>query len=1154
MKRFTMIVALLLMVAMPMMAERVTPETAQKVAQTFLNNNGAKSAQLTDLSKIAGFPNLYIFTAKQGFVVMAADDCVQPILGYSLTGHFVAENMPENLRWWLQGYSDEIQSAIDNKMKASTETSKQWKDLTEGNSKAGKATIAVAPLIQTKWNQNKYYNSLCPPVSDGIEGRAFTGCVATSMAQIMKYWNYPSTGIGSHSYTWNGQTLSANFGETTYDWDNMADYYEYYFANGTDPYPTWLPDPSEEEIAAVATLMYHCGVSVNMIYGGNSTGGSAATIYAVANALQTYFNYKNTVNHKQKSFNSNIYYSDEEWIALLKADLDAQRPVQYGGQDPQVNSGHAFVCDGYDSDDFFHFNWGWAGGYNGYFSINNLDTGANNGEAGAGNGVYTRDQEAVFGIEPASMLPTPTNLTYTINGSNVIVLTWDAVSAAASYNVYRDGNLIGNTTENTYSETASFGTHSYYVRAMDANSQLSLASNTITLTLDYPTPIVNDLAASLSGNNANLSWTAPEWCYPETPSATLTYGDGIFSGHIVGFNDGSKMYWGHRYSAESLAEYNNMVLYKSEFYALETGAYKIFVYKGTTSSSLPQTKVLEQQLNVDTEGWFEFDLSTQIAIDASKDYWVFMYDPEGRAHPATFTQYSGNEGNYYSTAPTSWVLTYNGAAFLIKTYVTDGTYTYNLYDGTTTVASNIANTTYTINNIANNTAHQYTLKTNYYGGETEASNMAGLTLGTASLNSLQMAANDQMTITEGSKLTVSGTLSNDNAANLIIEDGAQLVHNTAGVKATVKKTIEPYITDEDGWNFIASPVTESITPSADNGLLTNAYDLYMFDQSEEKEWRNIKANSFSNIEHKTGYLYANNTNTTLAFAGTLAPSTDATPLAYDANATLKGFNLIGNPYPCNATITNDFYIISGIEVALAANGTTIAPCEGVFVKATDAGQTVTFNKATSTKGSNSTDCFDLVIAQGRANIDRARVRFGEGIGMEKYTLNQDNTQISLWQNGQDFAVAYVNGQDEMPLNFKANHDGVYTLNIEADQLELGYLHLIDNLTGTETDLLATPSYTFEATTSDYTSRFRLLFAPAEELSTNSGNFAFFANGHLHIFNQGKAHLQLIDMTGHVLLAEALQGSLDKALDLTPGVYVVRLVSEKNTRSMKIVVD
>ena len=213
MKRFTLIVALLLMVAMPMMAERVTPETAQKVAKTFLNNNGAKSAQLTDLTSAAGFSNLYIFSGEEGFVVMAADDCVQPILGYSLTGKFVTENMPANVKGWLEGYNDEIQYAIDSKMKPSTETTKLWKDLIDGNAKAAKATTVVNALLQTTWDQNGYYyysggqwiiyelyNNLCPYDNNAGE-RTVTGCVATAMAQIMKYWSYPAYGVGSHSYT-----------------------------------------------------------------------------------------------------------------------------------------------------------------------------------------------------------------------------------------------------------------------------------------------------------------------------------------------------------------------------------------------------------------------------------------------------------------------------------------------------------------------------------------------------------------------------------------------------------------------------------------------------------------------------------------------------------------------------------------------------------------------------------------------------------------------------------------------------------------------------------------------------------------------------------------------------------------------------------------
>ena len=1150
MKRFTTTLALLLLASLPMMAERVTPETARKAASNFLSNNGAKSAQLTDLSKIAGFPNLYIFTAEQGFVVMAADDCVQPILGYSLTGNFVAENMPENAHSWLQGYSDEIQYAVDSKMKATAETAKQWKDLIDGNSKAGRATPVVNNLLSTTWDQTPLYNNLCP-YSNYYNQLTVTGCVATAMAQIMKYWGYPSNGIGSHTYTHtayydeNGNyhdamgVLSADFGNTTYDWNNM---------------PASLNSNSTEtQINAVATLMYHCGVSVEMDYGVVQIGGSGAVTAYVANALQTYFNYQ-TCTYRTKA-----NYSENQWIQMLKDELDAGRPLQYSGRG---TGGHSFVCCGYDSDNYFYFNWGWSGHNDAFYALNNLVPGS--GGAGGGSYSFTNDQAAIFGIQPATLIEAPTNLTYTLSGQQDVTLNWNSSSGASSYNVYRNGELVGNTANTTFSETAPYGSNSYYIRALDSNGQQSLPSNSVSFIIDYPTPIVTDLTATLSGNNANLSWTAPEWCYPETPSATLTYGAESSNSSVGPGSTGGSFYWGNRHLANDLSEYDGKTLYKISFYVNDPGAYECFIFKGTdtySSYTYPSEEIAHLTTTASSTGWIDLDLDETIVIESSQDLWVFIYDPVGRAYPAVYSSFSQHtNGGYYSLhypiPSVSGYLpsTFNNAAWLIKAYVTDGTYTYNLYQDGNPIAQNISQTSYDTN-LNDNAANLFTVKTNYYGGETATSNAIGFAKGTASVANLEMAANDQMTVTEGSKLTVSGTLSNDNAENLIIENGAQLVHNTESVKATVKKTIEAYTADDNGWYFIASPVIESIEPSTDNGLLTNNYDLYLFDQSQDKEWRNIKAGAFTTINHKTGYLYANSGNTTLTFAGTLVATTEPTPLVYNADVSLKGFNLIGNPYTCNATVTNDFYIINGNAVELAENGATIAPCEGIFVKATDTDQTVTFSKANSAKDTKSKDCFDLVVSQGKANIDRARVRFGEGIGMEKYALDSDKgSKIALWQEGQDFAVAYTNGQDEMPINFKATQNGMYSISIEANSLDLDYLHLIDNLTGNDVDLLVTPNYTFEAKTTDYASRFRLLFAPAEEIEVATDGFAFFADGHLHVFNQGDARLQLIDMTGHIVLAETLQGSLDKALDLVPGVYVVRLVSEKDTRSTKIVVD
>ena len=700
---------MVLMALLPMMAfaEHVEASRAQKAAQTFLNNNGVKSAQLTDVAPAAGFTNLYIFNANPGFVVMAADDRVQPILGYSLEGQFVVQDMPDNVRWWMQGYDDEIQAAIDHRVSASSETARQWRDLERGEA-IPRAEEVVPPLIVTKWNQDEYYNSLCPSVSDGPGGHAYTGCVATAMAQVMKYWEYPSHGIGTHSYIWKGQTLTADFGNTTYDWANMTN--------------TYGSSSTSVQKQAVATLMYHCGVSVDMVYGGRSTNGSSAAVATVAEALKTFFNYSPDLAHEKKS-----QYDDAEWKTKVKNELDAHRPMEYGGQDPNGPAGHAFVCDGYNSDDYFHFNWGWSGAYDGYFSLDNLDTGANN-QSGQGNGVYTRDQAAVFGIQPSvCAAAVPSNLVCTMTGVQNITLHWDAAEGAVSYNIYRNSHYVGNSTDNTYAELAPFGTDDYYVRSVDANGQLSLSSNTVTAVIAFWIPVVDHLEASCANHSAIITWTAPEWCYPETPTATLTYGVQTPSNSFFSWGNNGiySVYVGHRYLVQNISQYDGMRLYSVDFHASNAGLYEICVYQGTAigESTTPVTLVATCPVTVSTTGWNKVDLSEPLVVDGSQDLWVFVHNVEPIEDLKSYVcSAEGSDGCfYYYSDPVSY--TFNNVtdhAFLIKTHLTDGTYTYNLYRDDTRIANALADTSFVDSNLSLG-LHSYYVTTNYYAGESEAS-------------------------------------------------------------------------------------------------------------------------------------------------------------------------------------------------------------------------------------------------------------------------------------------------------------------------------------------------------------------------------------------------------------------------------------------------
>ena len=1135
MKKYTMIFAALLLLTMPTKAERVTPETARKVAMTFLNNNGTKTAQLTDLSKAAGFPNLYIFTAEQGFVVMAADDCVQPILGYSLTNKFVAEGMPDNVRGWLQGYDDEIQWGIDHQVRATSETAKQWKDLAAGKTNAAKATAIVDALVQTKWNQGSPYNNLCPKIGTTT---TVTGCVATAMAQVMKFWEHPVTGTDSHSYTWNNQSLSADFGATTYEWSLMTN--------------TYGSSSTNDEKAAVATLMHHCGVSVEMDYGISSAGGSAASTYDVMSALQTYFSYAPNMQYKSKDD-----YEDEVWITMLKNELNDGRPMQYRGSDAGGEGGHSFVCDGYDSDDKFHFNWGWGGYCDGFYALDDMEPGT--GGIGAGNGIYTVGESAIFGIEPISSLAAPTLSATTAEGC--INLTWNAISEAVSYDVYRDNVKIAtNVTENSYTDNnvVSGTYYEYYVRAVNGTTR-SNPSNFVTKFYLYRNLTPSNLTVTKSGSDASLTWTG----YEGNLSTELHYAIDP-SGYAYGCTENGGIYtpsyWAQRYPANLLTNFIGMEITKISACFYFASDYDFYVYNGGLTDA---DKLYEQSFTKSNNSieWIDFTFSSPLSIDCSKDLWIVFYNNDANIlYPAVCGDYTNEdviEAKYLSTSLEN--LPNNVAdddiSWLFRTYLTDGTYTYNLYQDGVKIAENLSNTTYNAT-LNNNAANLFTVTTNYYGGESAASNKVGHAMGSASVATLELVGNDKITVTKNSILTVSGDLSNDNPDNLILEDSAQLIHNTSGVKATVQKNIEPYSGENDGWYFIASPVKEAITPSVDNGLLSGTYDLYYYDEPTHY-WKNHKQTAFT-IAPKNGYLYANNATTTLQFAGTLTPSNSGvgiSGLSHSAS-TLNGFNLVGNPFACNAIINQDCYVIDGRQVVLASGTKTFAPCEGAFVKADSDSYTVTFSKPAAKANSNSTN-LDLVVSQDSKVLDRARVRIGESANLEKFSLEGDNgSQLSFWQEGQEYAVVRLDGQNELPLNFKAVKDDTYTLGIETNSLNLDYLHLIDNLTGVDVDLLDTPTYTFTAKTTDYASRFRLVFSSDEGVGApDDAPLAFVSNGEIVITADARgASLQVIDATGRVIRVCTDGVHTVSTTGMTAGVYVLRLITADGVKTQKIVIE
>ena len=384
----------------------IEPSTARQVAQHFLHslssNRGAPIEPIlidTDVAGVGGKEGFfYVFASGSGFVVVSGDDSVFPVLGYSLESSFDPTSLPQNVAKWLEGYRSQIRYAVENRLEATMEIQEAWNTILKATDGviAPREANSVNPLLKTKWDQSPYENALCPYDSDYKE-RAVTGCVATAMAQVMKYWNYPATGTGFHSYNHDKYgTLSANFGNTNYQWSSM---------------PNVISSPNQ----AVATLMYHCGVSVDMNYNVGSEGGSGASTLDVADALVDYFGYASTVT---KNYRSD--FSDAQWKTLLKTELDAGRPIQYAGTG--TGGGHSFVCDGYDNNDFFHFNWGWGGNSDGYFLIDALNPGSLG--SGGGTGGFNTNQRSITGIKPPAgtqtyslklyekVVPSPVSLSY----------------------------------------------------------------------------------------------------------------------------------------------------------------------------------------------------------------------------------------------------------------------------------------------------------------------------------------------------------------------------------------------------------------------------------------------------------------------------------------------------------------------------------------------------------------------------------------------------------------------------------------------------------------------------------------------------------------------------------------------------------------------
>lgn len=364
-------------------AQSVDVETAKAVATHFFNSRSIQpSAEMREVPNTSNNGKTYYLfepTVGNGFVMVSSERSLSPVLAYSFTQKFNLDGAPENLKFWLNNYQQQIQLAAQNRLRPGRELNEKWTNLLTGAGAELRTARKIGPLLTTSWGQSPLYNQLCPKNSRGEQ--AVTGCVATAMSQIMKYWNYPLVGRGGIASTEDTDAsdgiagvFSANIGGTKYNWNDMPD-----IINSTQ----W---------ASIAQLMRDAGISVKMNYGTSESGALSANVPA---AMHNYFGYN------ESEILSHNDFDNDEWEDMMRTSLDRGVPVYYAGRkldaSGKVEGSHAWVCDGYENN-HFHMNWGWDGKYGDLWvalDFLKLDPGDR----------YSYDQRAIFDLTPQDCLP-----------------------------------------------------------------------------------------------------------------------------------------------------------------------------------------------------------------------------------------------------------------------------------------------------------------------------------------------------------------------------------------------------------------------------------------------------------------------------------------------------------------------------------------------------------------------------------------------------------------------------------------------------------------------------------------------------------------------------------------------------------------------------
>lgn len=623
---------------------------------------------------------------QEGFVIVAADSRVTPVLAYSTSSVFDGQQMPPNVAFLLGEYKEQMDEIDRQQIEAPASVTGQWEALRHHTWNHSRNVI-VEPLISSKWSQSPYYNALCPVDPRSESGHAVAGCTAVAMGQIMRYWRHPEHGVGSHSYVANNSsmggdygdygTLSADFENTYYDYDNMPD--------------SLTASSTPAQINAVATLLYQCGVSLDMAYGVTS---SSAVFALVRDALEDYFSYYQPM-HVYRSV-----YSSVSWRNMMKNELDHLRPIFYTGAGN--SSIHAFVCDGYDSQGYFHMNWGWGGYADGYFMLSNLNPDLDG---------YNTSQSAIINIEiePQSLMVSREELEFfeeegipaDIQQFGVQTINIDSairVSVTGNFKVSTDATHF----VSYLTLPATGGT--VYVKYNPVLQQAHYELGSITLTTGSSWDTVRLVGVSYYPEcNTPLNFNAVQgdidtdtnqvlltW-HPAVPDVVYASWDSIPQSSF-GDNADYTIIQMHRMALSDLYPFHRHRMTHLSFIADSLATeYRVQVYTGGRISDhgrvmSPGTLILDQQVDVAslTPGaWNTVELSSPLVIDASQELWYGLYVSAPANSSAMVTgglesvQFKGNIYGYYYEGDVFWY-PYN-RNFIMKARIDNPFVQYEVY-------------------------------------------------------------------------------------------------------------------------------------------------------------------------------------------------------------------------------------------------------------------------------------------------------------------------------------------------------------------------------------------------------------------------------------------------------------------------------------------